>query len=88
MGSDPERSVVDADSQSWDVSRLYVGDGSVTPRTLSVNPSLTFMALAHRLAAHLRRGSSRLPVLTELRPDLARAALLISALQAARSGRS
>ena len=53
MGSDPERSVVDADSQSWDVSRLYVGDGSVTPRTLSVNPSLTFMALAHRLAAHL-----------------------------------
>ena len=53
MGSDPERSVVDADSQSWDVSRLYVGDGSVAPRTLSVNPSLTFMALADRLAAHL-----------------------------------
>ena len=53
MGSDPERSVVDADAQSWDVKRLYVGDGSVVPRTLSVNPSLTFMALADRLAAHL-----------------------------------
>ena len=25
MGSDPERSVVDADGQSWDVKRLYVG---------------------------------------------------------------
>ena len=38
MGSDPERSVVDADGQSWDVKRLYVGDGSLVPRTLSVNP--------------------------------------------------
>ena len=53
MGSDPERSVVDADGQSWDVKRLYVGDGSVVPRTLSVNPSLTIMALADRLAGHL-----------------------------------
>ncbi|HVC88212.1 MAG TPA: GMC family oxidoreductase [Gaiellaceae bacterium] len=53
MGSDPERSVVDQDAQSWDVKRLYVGDGSVVPRTLSVNPSLTIMALASRLAEHL-----------------------------------
>jgi choline dehydrogenase-like flavoprotein len=53
MGSDPERSVVDPDGQSWDVKRLYVGDGSVVPRTLSVNPSLTIMALASRLAGHL-----------------------------------
>ena len=53
MGSDPERSVVDADGQSWDVKRLYVGDGSLVPRTLSVNPSLTIMALASRLAEHL-----------------------------------
>jgi choline dehydrogenase-like flavoprotein len=53
MGSDPDRSVVDADGQSWDVKRLYVGDGSLVPRTLSVNPSLTIMALASRLAGHL-----------------------------------
>ena len=53
MGSDPERSVVDANAQSWDVKRLYVGDGSLIPHTLSVNPSLTIMALATRLAAHL-----------------------------------
>jgi choline dehydrogenase-like flavoprotein len=53
MGSDPERSVVDADAQSWDVKRLYVGDGSLVPRTLSVNPSLAIMALASRLAEHL-----------------------------------
>jgi choline dehydrogenase-like flavoprotein len=53
MGSDPERSVVDADGRSWDVEGLYVGDGSLVPRTLSVNPSLTIMALASRLAEHL-----------------------------------
>jgi choline dehydrogenase-like flavoprotein len=55
MGSDPERSVVDSDGQSWDVKRLYVGDGSLVPRTLSVNPSLTIMALADRVADHLHR---------------------------------
>ncbi len=53
MGSDPERSVVDADARVWGVDRLYVGDGSVVPRTMSVNPSLTIMALASRLAEHL-----------------------------------
>lgn len=53
MGSDPERSTVDASCESWDVKRLYVGDGSVIPRTLSVNPSLTIMALASRLAERL-----------------------------------
>jgi choline dehydrogenase-like flavoprotein len=35
------------------VKRLFVGDGSVVPRTLSVNPSMTIMALATRLADHL-----------------------------------
>jgi choline dehydrogenase-like flavoprotein len=53
MGSDPARSVVDADARVWGVDRLYVGDGSIVPRTLSVNPSLTIMALASRLAEHL-----------------------------------
>jgi choline dehydrogenase-like flavoprotein len=53
MGSDPERSVTDADARVHGVDRLYVGDGSIVPRTLSVNPSLTIMALADRLAAHL-----------------------------------
>jgi choline dehydrogenase-like flavoprotein len=56
MGSDPQRSVVDAHAESHDVKRLFVGDGSVIPRTLSVNPSLTIMALASRLAAYLESG--------------------------------
>ncbi len=43
--------------QSHEVKRLYVGDSSLHPRTLSVNPSLTIMALATRLADHLDSGA-------------------------------
>jgi choline dehydrogenase-like flavoprotein len=53
MGDDPARSAVDRNCESHEVERLYVGDGSLIPRTLSVNPSLTIMALATRLADHL-----------------------------------
>jgi choline dehydrogenase-like flavoprotein len=53
MGVDAERSVVDENAQTWEARRLFVGDGSLIPRTLSVNPSLTIMALADRLADHL-----------------------------------
>jgi choline dehydrogenase-like flavoprotein len=53
MGDDAERSVVDRNGESHEVKRLFVGDGSLIPRTLSVNPSLTIMALATRLADHL-----------------------------------
>jgi choline dehydrogenase-like flavoprotein len=53
MGDDPERSVVDRNGEAHGVKRLFVGDGSLVPRTMSVNPSLTIMALATRLAEHL-----------------------------------
>ena len=53
MGDDPAVSVVDRTGESHEVRRLYVGDASLVPRTLSVNPSLTIMALATRLAEHL-----------------------------------
>jgi choline dehydrogenase-like flavoprotein len=53
MGDDPERSAVDRNGKVHGVDGLYVGDGSLVPRTLSVNPSLTIMALATRLADHL-----------------------------------
>jgi choline dehydrogenase-like flavoprotein len=56
MGSDPARSAVNAHGESHDVRRLFVGDGSVVPRTLSVNPSLTIMALASRLAQYIDAG--------------------------------
>ena len=58
MGDDPQRSVVDRNGRSHEVQNLYVGDGSLLPRTLSVNPSLTIMALATRLALHLEEALS------------------------------
>jgi choline dehydrogenase-like flavoprotein len=53
MGADPQRSVVNSHAESHDVKRLFVGDSSVIPRVISVNPSLTIMALASRTAQYL-----------------------------------
>jgi choline dehydrogenase-like flavoprotein len=58
MGDDPDRSAVDRNGESHEVRRLFVGDGSLVPRTLSANPSLTIMALATRLAEHLDADAS------------------------------
>ena len=58
MGADSSTSVVDIHGESHEVKRLYVGDSSAFPRTLSVNPSLTIMALASRLADHLDSNES------------------------------
>lgn len=44
-----------------EVRRLFVGDSSVIPRTLSANPSYTIMALASRLAEHLDADPRGLP---------------------------
>jgi choline dehydrogenase-like flavoprotein len=53
MGSDPERSALNSHAESHDVKRLFVGDSSVIPRVISVNPSLTIMAMADRTAEYL-----------------------------------
>ena len=53
MGSDARTSVVNRDCRTHDVPNLYVVDGSVFPSASEKNPTLTIMALAARLAAHL-----------------------------------
>jgi choline dehydrogenase-like flavoprotein len=58
MGADRSTSVVNSNGESHDVKRLYIGDSSAFPRTLSVNPSMTIMALATRLARHLDANES------------------------------
>ncbi len=50
MGTDPAASVVDPDGRSHEVPNLYVVDNSAFPSALSVNPSLTIMAVALRAA--------------------------------------
>jgi choline dehydrogenase-like flavoprotein len=50
MGDDPKTSVTDPTGRSHDVKNLFIVDNSVFPSALSVNPSLTIMALSLRTA--------------------------------------
>jgi choline dehydrogenase-like flavoprotein len=53
MGNDPHTSVVDAHGRVHGMQGLWVGDGSVLPRSSRVNPALSIYALGLRLGAHL-----------------------------------
>lgn len=55
MGADPARSVVDAAGAVHGVSDLYICDTSIFPAPTAVNPQLTLMAVAGRLAGILDR---------------------------------
>lgn len=53
MGSDPTKSVVNVNCETWDVKRLFICDASVFPTSLGVNPQMTIMAIATRTAAYI-----------------------------------
>ena len=53
MAADPHRGVVDPDLKVHGCQNLYVASGSVFPSGGFVNPTLTVVALALRLGAHL-----------------------------------
>jgi choline dehydrogenase-like flavoprotein len=59
----PDHGVVDSDLELHGAEGIYVSDASVVPSALGVNPQITIMALATRLAYHLlgSRASSRSP---------------------------
>ena len=57
--ADPARGVVDGDLRVHGAEDVHVADGSAVPSALGVNPQITIMALATRLAFHLR--GSRCP---------------------------
>jgi len=54
MAARPQDGVVDARHKVFGTENLYICDGSVLPTQGSANPALTIMALAARLAEHLR----------------------------------
>jgi choline dehydrogenase-like flavoprotein len=49
----PDHGVVDGDLKLYGCEGVYVADGSVVPSSIGVNPQLTIMALATRLAYSL-----------------------------------
>ncbi len=53
FGNDPRTSALDPFCKSWDVDNLYVVDGSFFLSSAAVNPALTIMANALRVADHL-----------------------------------
>jgi choline dehydrogenase-like flavoprotein len=55
MSNDPKRGVVDADCRVHGVSNLFLAGGSVFPTAGHINPTLTIVALALRLADHLEK---------------------------------
>jgi len=54
MGSDARTSVVDGEGRVHGLKNLYVAGGALFPTSSQANPTLTIIALAVRLAAHLR----------------------------------
>jgi choline dehydrogenase-like flavoprotein len=55
FGEDPTDSVLDPNCKAHDLDNLYVVDASFMPSISAVNPSLTIMANALRVGAHLRQ---------------------------------
>ena len=56
--NDPAASALDRNCRAHEVDNLYVVDGSFFPSSGAVNPALTIMANALRVADHL---AGRLP---------------------------
>ena len=59
-GTDPADSVTDHWGQVHGAPWLYVADASIFPRCSEVNPYITIMALADRIAEHIRGNASEL----------------------------
>lgn len=55
MAESPDKGVVDGNCRVHEIENLYVAGSSVFPTAGQANPTLTLVALAIRLADHLRR---------------------------------
>ncbi|MEM1152270.1 MAG: GMC family oxidoreductase, partial [Pseudomonadota bacterium] len=59
MSEDPAEGVVDPNCRLHDIDNLFVAGSSVFPTSGYVNPTLTIVALAIRLADHLQQPDQR-----------------------------
>jgi choline dehydrogenase-like flavoprotein len=53
MDASPERGVVGTDGAVHGCDGLYVADGSLLPSSIGVNPMMTIIAMASRVARQL-----------------------------------
>ncbi len=58
MGDDPATSVLDRNCRAHEVDNLFVVDGSPFPTATGMNPTLTIMANAWRVANHIAAGGA------------------------------
>jgi len=59
MGRDPKTSVLNAHNQMHECRNVYITDGAAMTSASCVNPSLTYMALTARAAAHAVEAKKR-----------------------------
>jgi choline dehydrogenase-like flavoprotein len=55
MGNDPNSSVVDSDCRVHGIANLFIAGAATFPTSSQANPTLTVVALALRLADHLKK---------------------------------
>jgi len=61
FGEDPATSVLDRDCRAHGIDNLYVTDASFFPSIGAVNPTLTIIANALRVADHVAARLGRIP---------------------------
>jgi choline dehydrogenase-like flavoprotein len=55
MGAEPLEAVLDPYARVYGLDNFFVADGSIFPTSLGVNPMVTIMAAAHKIADHIHR---------------------------------
>jgi len=55
MGADPREAALDPFARLYGLDNLFVADGSIFPTSLGVNPMLTIMAAANKIADYIHR---------------------------------
>jgi choline dehydrogenase-like flavoprotein len=67
MGNSPSSGVVDGDGKVFGVTNLFVAGSAVFPTSSQANPTLTIVAMALRLADHLRGLATQISRVTTAR---------------------
>lgn len=70
MNNDPHYGVVDQNCKVHGTNNLYIAGSSVFPTGGYVNPTLTVVALACRLADHLKQQAGSIPTIAEAAPAI------------------